>query len=677
MALNFFKKVKTLRHPHTLKFIDGIESKDLLIIVTDRVIPLKQYIKNDLSKEKKSSTKNMVVAWGSHCILKALEFINKDCKLLHGAVCSDSIFVTQSGDFKLGGFFVTDELNSYNKSPSELFTLNPEVIEKVYQSPERRRSEFSVIYQKKEATDIYGFGCILLECFGEAISDSFSTAKLPPLLRKIFAEITNAESSSRPTPTEVYSSSGFKRAFNNKYVKALMFLEEIQIKNEIEKLDFLKKLENDVDDFPSSSSLHKFLPALTELQNFQNNSGNANAEGAFDVSHSALILKIVVKITRKTEDEVNKKLLLLPLITSMFNCNDRQTRIILLQNLSLYAEFLQSKQLNKEIFPKVVAGFSDSTVALREITLKSMVLLAPRLTPTNLNDVLVKAMFRLLDDKEPSLVTNTVVCFSKLLTDFDEKTRGKVVAAVFPKVLKSPHQHTRLAALRGISSAVRDLLEGNDEGSVSDKKLTNAKLCVSKLLPALGFSLLDSNSEVRTEAFKTFHYILKQLKTVSKQLDVKIDNNGSGMKDNLGASQAGGYLTAATTWASSTLNRNYSDSSPKVDVPAQKVSSTVRKVVKQDINDESSQHSEDKSQHQNWGESSEDEDLFAADDDDKDVKPKAKKTIFGNGFELDQKKSDSVTRLRKTATSNSAINGKNASEVAQDLLDEDDFFKNF
>ncbi len=33
--------------------------------------------------------------WGLHCVSRALAFINSDCKLVHGNVCRDSVFVSK------------------------------------------------------------------------------------------------------------------------------------------------------------------------------------------------------------------------------------------------------------------------------------------------------------------------------------------------------------------------------------------------------------------------------------------------------------------------------------------------------------------------------------------------------------------------------------------------------
>ena len=41
---------------------------------------------------------------GIYNIIEALGFLHTQAKLAHGMICPDAVFVTPSGDFKLGGF---------------------------------------------------------------------------------------------------------------------------------------------------------------------------------------------------------------------------------------------------------------------------------------------------------------------------------------------------------------------------------------------------------------------------------------------------------------------------------------------------------------------------------------------------------------------------------------------
>lgn len=579
MAENFYKRIKTLRHPHILKYIDGLELSDMLIVVTEEVIPLHRFNEEVILTAEKSSTRNMIIAWGFHCLLKALEFVNSSCGLLHGSLSPDSILVTPGGDFKLAGFFVTDKIDEISKSLPRIYTENLEVLSSIYQSPERQSNSFSAIVKAKDTVDIWGAACILYECFNGRLINSealVDTAKIPPLLRKVYKKMLSSNPFDRPNAGQVYTSQGFTRAFGNKFVKVLLFFEEIQIKNDIEKIEFLKKLEADVSDFPLNACLYKILPALNDLQSFENNAkaqGLSNAN-TYEINVPSVVLNIVIKICKKLDGaptppsdanvaEVKKKVLI-PCIMTMFNCNDRQTRIILLDNLKLYVDHLDEQAVNKEIFPKVITGFTDSTVPLRESTLKSMISLAPKLNDGNMNDVLVKHLIKLLDDPEPSIVTNTVICLSRILQHFNAKTRPKIIVGVFPRALKSRFYHTKIAALKAIFSSLQTLIPAEQGSAVQqtlDESISNGKLLASKLVPAVGMALLDESSEVRSEGFRAMNQILEKLTALSSRMkkgaaDTPAVQGTTGKTETQPSSSASyTYIGSATNWASSLTKR--------------------------------------------------------------------------------------------------------------------------
>lgn len=106
LTQNALRSMKTLRHPNILSYLDGTEiasrhvktataSQNTVWIVTEPVMPLKYYLES-LREQYGSSSEEFTisVAWGLRSILQALKFINNDCKILHGRITSQSIFVT-------------------------------------------------------------------------------------------------------------------------------------------------------------------------------------------------------------------------------------------------------------------------------------------------------------------------------------------------------------------------------------------------------------------------------------------------------------------------------------------------------------------------------------------------------------------------------------------------------
>lgn len=79
----------------------------------------------------------------------------------------------------------------------------------------------------------------------------------------VYSELTGASPANRPNPADVITrlrrTAGY---FKNDLVDALLFLEEIQIKEKGEKSRFFAALAQQVDHFPDHVCHHKILPQL-------------------------------------------------------------------------------------------------------------------------------------------------------------------------------------------------------------------------------------------------------------------------------------------------------------------------------------------------------------------------------------------------------------------------------
>lgn len=78
-----------------------------------------------------------------------------------------------------------------------------------------------------------------------------------------------------------------------------------------------------------------------------------------------------------------------------------------------YSSALQSV-VETQVYPNVATGFSDSNAYLRELTLKSMLVLAPKLSQKTLNQSLLKFLAK-LQVSPPSHVYPPILRFQQLL----------------------------------------------------------------------------------------------------------------------------------------------------------------------------------------------------------------------------------------------------------------------
>ena len=104
----------------------------------------------------------------------------------------------------------------------------------------------------------------------------------------------------------------------------------------------------------------------------------------------------------------------------LFSSTDRLTRINLLQKLEDFVEFLSDSVVSEQIFPHVANGFGDTVSQMREATMRSMLLLAPKLNENIIDSQLLKCFAKLQVDEEPGIRTNTTICLCKISQHFAE-----------------------------------------------------------------------------------------------------------------------------------------------------------------------------------------------------------------------------------------------------------------
>lgn len=127
LAQSCLLRLKTFRHPDILKFITSTEGSDgSLHIATENAVPLADLM-------EKGSLTPEAIQWGLVCVSRALGFVHSGT-LVHGSLSPASVFVTPSGDWKLGGFETIQPKDSLG-SLRECIELQPQQ----FRPPEVRR----------------------------------------------------------------------------------------------------------------------------------------------------------------------------------------------------------------------------------------------------------------------------------------------------------------------------------------------------------------------------------------------------------------------------------------------------------------------------------------------------------------------------------------------------------
>ncbi|XP_036619196.1 N-terminal kinase-like protein isoform X3 [Trichosurus vulpecula] len=542
-----FKRLKTLRHPNILAYIDGLETDKCLHVVTEPVTPLGTYLK---LKAETGGLSELEISWGLHQIVKALSFLVNDCSLIHNNVCTAAVFVDRAGEWKLGGLDYMYSAQGDNGEPPRKGIPDLER----YDPPEMTDSSSKSVGEKWSA-DMWRLGCLIWEVFNGPLaraSSLRSLGKIPKSLVPHYCELVGANPRVRPNPSRFLQNCQAPGGFMcNSFVETNLFLEEIQIKEPAEKQKFFQELSKSLDSFPEDFCRHKILPQLLT---------------AFEYgSAGAVILTPLFKVGKfLNAEEYQQKII--PVVVKMFSSTDRAMRIRLLQQMEQFIQYLNEPTVNTQIFPHVVHGFLDTNPAIREQTVKSMLLLAPKLNEQNLNVELMKHFARLQakDDQGP-IRCNTTVCLGKIGPYLSASTRHRVLTSAFSRATRDPFAPSRAAGVLGFA-ATHNLYSMND--------------CAVKILPVLCTLTVDPEKTVRDQAFKAIRSFLAKLESVSEdpgqleEMEKDVHRASSPRPGATAASWAGWAVTGVSSLTSKLIRANPTtpDSAPASDAPLRPLS---------------------------------------------------------------------------------------------------------
>ncbi|KAK9671778.1 hypothetical protein RND81_12G054500 [Saponaria officinalis] len=484
---NGVKRLRTVRHPNILSFLhstevetfDGSTTKVTIYIVTEPVMPLSDKIK-ELGLDGKQ--RDEYYAWGLHQIAKAVSFLNNDCKLIHGNVCLASVVVTQTLDWKLHAFDVLSEFDGNKEASSVSMLPNEWLVGTQYKPMELAKSDWVAIRNSPPwAIDSWGMGCLIYELFsGVRLSkteDLRNIASIPKSLLPDYQRLLSSVPSKRLNTSKLIENSEY---FQNKLVDTIHFMEVLSLKDSVEKDTFFRKLPTLSEQLPRQIVLKKILPLLASALEF--GSGAAPALTALMKMGSWL-----------PPEEFRVKVL--PTIVKLFSSNDRAIRVALLQHIDQYGESLSAQIVDEQVYPHVATGFSDTSAFLRELTLKSMLILAPKLSQRTMSGSFLKYLSKLQVDEEPAIRTNTTILLGNIANHLNEGTRKRVLINAFTvRALRDTFPPARGAGIMALcaTSSSYDINE-----------------IATRILPNVVVLTIDPDSEVRSKAFQAVDQFLQ------------------------------------------------------------------------------------------------------------------------------------------------------------------------
>ncbi|KAI1441547.1 ARM repeat-containing protein [Annulohypoxylon stygium] len=478
LAKNALKKLRTMRHPGVIRVLDTVETDTYIYIATERVVPLRWHV-------KRKSLSPETIKWGLYSIASTIKFINAEGSSIHGSLRVASIYTSESGEWKLGGFEVLSNVKDDEAVIYSYGSLVPDSAR--YTPPELARSGWDAIKKSPHsAVDAYNFGTTIFEVFnGDFLGgdQAGQTKGIPPSMHAGYKRLVNANPKARIT-VGAFLEQGRRSGsfFDSPLIKLTEGIDNLGVKSESEKEEFLDDLDQLTDDFPEDFFKMKVLPEL--LKSVEFGGGGPKAFG------------VVMKISTKLSNE-DFEARVQPVVIRLFGNPDRAIRVCLLDNLPLMIDRLSQKVVNDKIFPNMVSGFTDLAPVVREQTLKSVLVIINKLSDRTINGELLKHLAKTANDEQPGIRTNTTICLGKIAKNLGASSRTKVLIAAFTRSLRDPFVHARNAALMALAATGEYFTEED---------------CAMKILPAISPSLIDKEKLVRDQANKAIEIYLQRIR---------------------------------------------------------------------------------------------------------------------------------------------------------------------
>lgn len=492
-ARNGAKRLKLTRHPNVVHLRESLEVEKgdeiTIYVVTEAVQPLEEHLR---SVPSGTHQRDEYFALGLRQVATAVSFLANDCKLVHGGVCMATVFVTDRLDWKLGGLDLVSDLQNVGRGTmgDARICHSGYLIPDQYKPEEYRRGDWASVPEGPPwAVDAWGLGCLIQEVYrGEPLGRTDQLREIdhvPQVLLKDYQRLLGSQPGKRYNPKKLVENSSL---FANKLVETIAFLDTLTLKDSIEKEQFFRNLPRVLETLAKAPVERKILPQIAEALEF----GSAPALAVAPMLHAARDLADVDFAKKVT-----------PSLVKLFASADKALRVALLEHLPLYVRHLSDKIVEETLYERVATGFTDEDAFLRELTLKSTLLLAPKLSQ-RAHQSLLKHLSKLQIDEEPAIRANTTILLGNVAGYLAEATAKRVLLNAFSRALRDAFPPARTAGLMALG-ATTSYYEPSE--------------IAARVLPAVTPLVGDVEKDVRDRAFATAETFLDLMKKHSKRLE--------------------------------------------------------------------------------------------------------------------------------------------------------------
>jgi len=303
-------------------------------------------------------------------------------------------------------------------------------------------------------------------------------------LKPYYQKLLASQPAKRMNPADILEA----RVLKNNLIMMVTFLQNLAVKDGMEKDAFFQRLNTTITDVPEVIAQKKILPLLASALEY----GGAPPTA----------LTSLMKLS-KTMSHEDKEAMIVPVIVKLFSSPDRGIRRCLLENIQSFGPEMSNQLVEEQIYPKIQPGFTDANPYIRELTLKSMVILGPKLNSRTLNQTVLKFLAKLQVDEEPGIRANTTILLGTLSPHFSESTRKKVLLNAMSRALKDPFPPAKMAALKSLHNTA---------------SVHTPEDVATKVIPMVSPLCVDNEQDVRSMAvtcLEEFFNVIKEQQEAS------------------------------------------------------------------------------------------------------------------------------------------------------------------
>uniref|UniRef100_J3L1W4 Protein kinase domain-containing protein n=2 Tax=Oryza brachyantha TaxID=4533 RepID=J3L1W4_ORYBR len=452
-------------------------------------------------------------------VSETLDFLHNNAHLAHRAISPETVFITSSGSWKLGGFgfaLSVDQATGSLTSTQQFHYSDYDVEDTAlplqpslnYTAPELVRSGDS---KAGLACDIFSFGCLayhlvarrpLLDCHNNVkmymnsltylTSEAFSN--IPADLVVDLQRMLSVDVASRPSAMAFTGSSFFR---NDTRLRALRFLDHLLERDNMQKTEFLKALSDMWKDFDSRVLRYKVLPPLcAELRN---------------MVMQPMILPMVLTIA-ESQDKGDFELSTLPALVPVFTSASGETLLLLVKHADLIINKAAQEHLISHVLPMLVRAYDDTDPRLQEEVLRRTVPLSRQLDVKLLKQSVLPRVHGLaLKTTVAAVRVNALRCLGDLVPSLDKEGILEILQTL-RRCTAVDHTAPTLMCTLGVAIAI--------------SKQCGVEFAAEYVIP-LVFPLLTAH-QLNVQQFAKYILFVKDITSkIEEKRGVTVTDNGS------------------------------------------------------------------------------------------------------------------------------------------------------